>query len=196
MKEKHNNPKAFWTACGLSGILCFLAVLFIYSSITEGASNIVPGEHNVTVRLIASTPLTDTLSNTDKGYTAASQGSLFTALIRPEGAAEAQSADASKLTMRQDIFGNRFYLVFTKDTARKDIRERTDMLHSGELHTYASPSFGFSLSDTQHISIFRKYTSIDILGQPILRIRPGSYTLIISAEKDSGGNLGVRLSLK
>ncbi len=183
---------------GFFGILCFTAVLFMFfSPITEGASNILPGQHNVTVRLIAgTTPLTDTLSVANAGYAAASQGSLFTAVIRPEGAADAQSADATKLTMRQDIFGSRFYLVFTKDAARKNIRERTDLLRSGEFHTYSSPSFGFSLSDTQHISIFRKYTSIDILGQPVLRIRPGYYTLIISAEKDGGGNLGVRLSLK
>ncbi len=183
---------------GFFGILCFTAVLFMFfSPITEGASNIVPGEHNVTVRLIAgTTPLTDTLSDTDRGYTAASQGSLFTALIRPEGSPEAQSIDATKLTMRQDIFENRFYLVFTKDTARKDIRKRTDLLNSGEFYSYSNPSFGFSLSNQHHISIFREYTSIDLLGQPILRIRPGSYTLIVSAEKDGGGNLGVRLRLK
>ena len=183
---------------GFFGILCFTAILFMaLPATTEGASNILPKEHNVTVRLIAgTTPLTDTVSAANAGYAAASQGSLFTAVIRPEGAAEAQSADATKLTMRQDTFGSRFYLVFTKDAARKNIRERTDSLHSGEFHTYANPSFGFSLSNTQHISISREYTSIDLLGQPILRIRPGSYTLIISAEKDGGGNLGVRLSLK
>ncbi|MCK5333890.1 MAG: hypothetical protein KAJ24_05220, partial [Candidatus Aenigmarchaeota archaeon] len=174
------------------------AILFMaLPATTEGASNILPKEHNVTVRLIAgTTPLTETMSDTDRGYVAASQGNLFTALIRPEGNAEAQSVDASKHTMRQDIFENRFYLVFTKDVARKNIRERTDLLHSGEFHTYANPSFAFSLSDMQHISIFREYTNIDLLGQPVLRIRPGSYTLIISAEKDGGGNLGVRLSLK
>lgn len=182
---------------GFFGILCFTAVLFMFfSPITEGASNIVPGEHNVTVRLIASTALTDTVSDTDRGYVAASQGSLFTAVVRPEGNADAQSVDATKLTMKQDIFENRFYLVFTKDTARKDIRKRTDLLNSGEFYTYSNPSFAFSLSDLHHISIFREYTSIDLLGQPILRIRPGSYTLIVSAEKDGGGNLGVRLSLK
>ena len=160
---------------GFFGIVCFTAMLFMaLPSTTEGASNILPGEHNVTVRLIANTPVTDVLSDTDRGYVAASQGTLFTALIRPEGNPEAQSVDATKLTMKQDIFENRFYLAFTKDTARKNIRERTGLLNSGEFYSYANPSLAFSLSDLHHISIFREYTSIDLLGQPVLRIRPAT----------------------
>ena len=191
-----SSPNAFWILCGSLGLICVAIMVFLFSSITEGAPNVLPGEHNVTVRIIASSPLLFPVSNMYAGYAAASQGSMFAALVRPEAGAESMSADVAGLALVQDFFGNRVYLVFTHESARQNMLERTEMIKNNEFNKYAAPSFGFSLSDTHHVVIFKEYTGIDLVGPATIRLRPGSYNLVISSEEDSEGNTQVRLGLK
>ncbi len=138
---------------------------------------------------IPASTLTEQTYTAPSSFYLASIGSEYLLAIvnyagKPFSLSAKKAGGSHYLTVSQALEGSNTFLVFSKGN-QNTIENRLPLLKEGSFLEYATPTFGFGLSNTQLIKMALSYTSIDIEGLDILS--SGLHSLVIEKKGTEGG---------